>query len=156
MNQKVYVHPMPQADFAVSDSIQCLRYNQFSFYDSSSIDYGSINYLWDFDDLTTSNSQNPVHQFSFFDSFDVKLKVTSLNGCSDSVTRQMVVHPMPVASFNINDSQQCYNQNNFSFANTSSVFYGFNTYQWNFGDLQTSLNNNPDTFIFMMTLLMCF
>lgn len=41
---------------------------------------------WDFGDGGSSSTQNPVHNYSAVGNYDVKLVVTDINGCKDSIT----------------------------------------------------------------------
>ena len=64
-------------------------------------------------------------------------------GCTDTTAGiQIVVHPLPQASFNINNDTLCVTNNSFSFTNTSSVSNNSPmTSRWNFSDgsfLQTT------------------
>ncbi len=52
---------------------------------------------------------------------------------------------MPIPGFAINDSDQCFSQNNFGFTNTSGISSGMiNTNQWFFGDGNSSLFASPN------------
>jgi PKD repeat protein len=58
-------------------------------------------WFWDFGDgIGTSTVQNPVYTYSTSGTYDVKLRVTNLNGCTDSIMIPVVSHPVPVAAFN--------------------------------------------------------
>jgi PKD repeat protein len=143
MYQKIYVRPMPVAHFGVLQSAQCLQNNSFSFLDSSTITSGSLTYLWDFDDQSNSTTQNPTHTYSSADTFEVKLFVNSDYQCSDSITKEVYTHPMPVAGFMVNDTGQCLQNNQFNFTNTSTIPSGSNSYMWDFGDNTSSTLENP-------------
>src|SRR5690606_25942921 len=68
---------------------------------------------------------------------------TSTFGCRDSITKQVIVHPMPAPGFTINDSDQCVNTNNFVFNNQSTIPSGGNmSYNWKFGDGNTAVGLN--------------
>jgi PKD repeat protein len=53
------------------------------------------------------------------------------------------VYPNPAAGFTINKSLQCLNNNQFMFADTSSVSSGVLSYFWQFGNGDTSTTNSP-------------
>lgn len=57
---------------------------------------------------------------------------TSILGCQDSVTKQLIVRPVPIASFNYPTG--CLTTNSVQFTNTSFPSTGA-TYLWDFGDL---------------------
>jgi gliding motility-associated-like protein len=115
---------------------QCFSTNNFSFTNTST---GGVTYLWFFGDGTTSTDTNPVHVYASANAFTVKLIVTSINGCKDSISRLINVYSNPIASF-IAPASQCIFNNNFSFINTS---VGMATYLWSFGDGTTSTAQNP-------------
>ena len=80
-----------------------------------------------------------MHIYASANSFTVKLIVTTINGCKDSISRLINVYANPVASF-ITPASQCIFNNNFSFVNNSA---GTATYLWSFGDGATSTAQNP-------------
>jgi gliding motility-associated-like protein len=55
----------------------------------------------------------------------------------------MRVVPRPIASFNINDTDQCQSLNSFVFTNTSTVSSGTLTYNWIFGSSGTDTTTSP-------------
>jgi gliding motility-associated-like protein len=131
----ITVFPKPTAAF-ITPASQCISNNNFSFVNNST---GSVTYLWYFGDGTTSTSQNPTHSYATANTFTVKLVVTSVNGCKDSVSRTITVFAKPIAAF-ITPTAQCISNNNFSFVNNS---IGAASYLWYFGDGTTSTSQNP-------------
>lgn len=142
--RKVFVHPMPLAGFTVNNQAQCLEGNLFYFTDTTRIAHGSFSNYWTFGDATNSPLKNPSHVYSTYDTFIVRMIATSGLNCRDTFDQQVVVHPMPVAAFSINDSNQCLNQNHFYFTNSSSIPYGQLQYWWYLGDGNFSNLPNPD------------
>ncbi|MEL7339812.1 MAG: PKD domain-containing protein, partial [Bacteroidota bacterium] len=51
---------------------------------------------WDFADGSTGNQTNPDHTYTAPGVYPVKLVVTDVNGCQDSVTKNVTVHPPPL------------------------------------------------------------
>lgn len=97
LTDTVTVHPMPDAEFSVTEVCAGIA---SVFTDSSEITAGSIaSWSWDFGDTQTSSTQNTNHDYSNFGIFNVKLIVTSNNGCKDSTTHPANVHPLPIAAF---------------------------------------------------------
>lgn len=142
--QTVYIHPNPTVSFNVNDPIQCFGGNNFDFTNISSIPYGTLNYNWDLGDGTTSTQTSIVgHSFAAADTFRVKLVGSSNLGCSDSVTRNVFVHPDPVADFVINDDAQCVNGNSFVFTDNTFIQSGSVNYSYNFGDNNGASTQNP-------------
>lgn len=146
MIKKVIINPNPKTVFTVNDTSQCLKGNIFIFTNKTTINTGSVNYQWYFGDNATSNSLHPQHSYASDDTFTVKLVSASALGCSDSISAKMIVFPMPFASFNINDSDQCYNEHYFNLSNSSLISSGSLQYNWNLGDGNTSLSQNINNY----------
>ncbi|HOU98813.1 MAG TPA: PKD domain-containing protein [Bacteroidales bacterium] len=138
---QLYVNPLPNANF--TNSVACF-YDEVSFTDASTVQGGLINnWHWNFGDTTTtSNLQNPTHLYQNPGIYNVVLSVTSDSGCTSTITKPVEVYPQPNAGFIYAD-----NCNNFtvSFTDTSSVnpILTLNNWTWNFGDGNTSINQNP-------------
>ena len=143
MLKSVIVYPVPVVDFSINDTTQCLSGNQFNFTNNSSVSSGSLSYLWNFGDNTTSSQQNPSHSYSSHGTYQVKLVVITDKGCKDSLTKTVVVYPVPSVAFSVNDSDQCFNGNSFSFTNQSSISSGTLSYFWQFGDNTSSSQTSP-------------
>ncbi|HEX6916292.1 MAG TPA: PKD domain-containing protein, partial [Chitinophagaceae bacterium] len=132
------VYPEPTAGFNINNSSQCLSANQFSFSNTST---GSNSQSWNFGDNSTSQALNPVHSYASAGNYNVTLISTSANGCTDSLTRPVVVVSSPVAAFQVNKGDQCLKGNAFSFISTAN---GTGTvYNWSFGDGSVSNTANP-------------
>lgn len=100
-------------------------------------------YTWTFGNGNTSGAQNPGSQTYIANANDsvytIELLVTNSSGCSDSITHQVTVHPLPIAGFTMSADTVCA-LNNIIFTNTS---VGLATTAWNFGDATTSTTANP-------------
>ncbi|HET9058172.1 MAG TPA: PKD domain-containing protein [Chitinophagaceae bacterium] len=101
---------------------------------------------WDFGDNTGSTQQNPEKTYLTTDTFDVKLYVTSSEGCnSDTFTKKVIINPLPVAAFNVIDSLLC-EKNTITFNDSSYTAVG-NIIKWNWdlndGTTFSNSNNNP-------------
>jgi PKD repeat protein len=131
------VNANPVADFTYNTQNQCLTGNSYSLTNKTSIPSGTLNYKWDFGDGTNSTNTNPTKSYSAYGSFNIKLVAISSNNCKDSITKGIVVDPMPSVSFNINSATQCKNENSFDFTNKSTVVSGSLSYFWNSGDSKT-------------------
>jgi len=143
ITKTVYIYPQPVSAFSINNSAQCLRGNNFSFTNQSTIASGSMAYKWTFGDGNSSTSQHPTHTYITAGTYQVKLMVTSNYGCPDSVTKSVIIHPMPAATFSVNDTDQCLNSNNFIFSNSSTISSGTLSYYWSFGDGNFHTDKNP-------------
>ncbi len=136
--QQISISPSPTANFTINNSTQCAVHNVFTFSNSST---GAISYYWDFADGTTSILSNPSKAYSASGLYNVKLIVTSSNGCKDSMTRTVSVLEKPTASFTLPANSICSNSLTVAPTNTSSGLN--NSYTWYFGDGTSSNVINP-------------
>ena len=137
-NSSVIVKSNPVANFTQSDV--CDGDNMV--YSNSSIGT-SLTYNYDFGDGTGSyNSSNgdTVYTFPTHSNYDVKLRVQSINGCTDSITKNVNVYPRANIAF-IGDSV-CLGQS-INFINTTQTTASSISYIWNFGDGSNSGLNSP-------------
>lgn len=97
----VFVQPIPVVDF-IADSVCFNNYNSFS--NKTTIASGNISqYEWNFNDGNSANIENPTHAFTSFGKHKVFLKAISYKGCIDSITKDVIVYPNPVAKFSFSD-----------------------------------------------------
>jgi PKD repeat protein len=85
-----------------NDSIQCFKNNLFTFNFSVSIDPNDtlLNSAWNWGDKQTEMpATNSTHSYVDSGVYTVKLYGWSINGCADSMVKQYVVNPSPVAKF---------------------------------------------------------
>lgn len=137
MSAYVYIISLPVAQFKVNNSSQCLQGNSFAFTNQSNTTKGNMVYLWNFGDGITDTSTNSVHSFLSDSTFTVKLIAYSSMECMDTAKMVVFVHPSPKSSFVVNDSDQCLNENNFVFTNTSTIKSDSLTHLWQLGDATT-------------------
>jgi PKD repeat protein len=110
----------------------------------------SPTYVWDFKNGTFSNEVNPPETFtntSFTQDslYDVMLMATSIHGCVDSVTQQVVVHPNPRARMELLDDNVNCSPFEVEFVNISE---GVNlSFHYDFGDGADSLTTSYDTMV---------
>ncbi len=102
MNDSVVtVHPLPQVDFTAPD---VCAYLPLDITDASIITSGSItDWEWDVEGQGTILTQAVGPFQNGPDSIDVTLTTTSDRACVSSLTRTMVVHPVPEAAFSALD-----------------------------------------------------
>ena len=144
ISKAITVYPQISQEFSVDKDVQCYSGNSFIFNNLSTIKSGTMSHLWQFGDASSSTLSNPApKKYGFYgDSFEVKLISTSNNGCIDTISRVIRLLSSPYASFDVNDSVQCFNGNLFSFVNSSTTDKGIYVSNWNFGDNITSNLNN--------------
>ncbi len=142
LQDSIIVFPMPTANFSFTNV--CLD-QAMNFNDSSIAASGVIaGRTWNFGDGSpTASGQNPSHNYSAPGTFAVSLIVTTSNGCLGSITKNVVVHPMPAAQFNkinVCDGSLV------PFNDLSSILITdtIQSWAWNFGD-GSPVFNNQDT-----------
>lgn len=130
----------PLANFSFSNV--CLG-KSINFTDFSLNGFGTItSWNWDFDDLTTSTTQNNIHTYNSANTYNVELIVNSSVGCSDTIVKAVEVYEIPIADFTYTSS--C-NSNlivldfNDSSVSTNAINYWF----YDFGTQGNTTNENP-------------
>ena len=138
----ITVFPMPAANFSFADV--CLN-EVMNFNDLSTVSTGNVTgWTWNFGDNTpVIISQNPGHTYTGPGTYAVTLIVSTNNGCKDTITRSVVVHPLPVAQFsttNVCDGSIVPFIDLSSISTTDTI----QSQAWNFGD-GSPANNNQNT-----------
>ncbi len=111
------------------------------FNDTTQVLTGSItDWLWEFGDGDSSQSQNPIHIYDENGIYEVKLTVTSSLGCIDSEFKSIIIKAGPVADFNYTPLSPSIDQE-ITFTTQSS---GATEHSWDFGD-GTTVITTPNT-----------
>jgi PKD repeat protein len=129
--------PQPAANFYYS-TVTC-EGESVQFTDLTQLNGGGpiTDWFWNFDDPTSGTQnisylQNPVHIFTGPGTYDVRLIVTSLNSCIDTIVKTVSVNEQPEADFNADTA--CIGTptvfTDLSLANAASI----TTWDWDFGD----------------------
>ncbi len=128
----------PKAGFGSADTLACIN-SPVTFADSSI--GNTLTYNWTFGNGNTSTLAAPGTSYPADGNYTVKLVVTDINGCKDSLTRTDYIKVRTSrASFTVNDSISSCSPFEVVFTNTSvnSIFYN-----WSFDDGTTSTLPNP-------------
>lgn len=120
----------PEAGFTYSDQGN----GTIAFTDASTNDPDA--WLWDFGDGSTSTEQNPTHTYTAPGDYTVCL-IASNSAGSDTACMNITVVLPPVAAFSITD------QGNGTFAFTDLSTNDPESWLWDFGDGNTSTEQNP-------------
>jgi gliding motility-associated-like protein len=140
LTDSISVFPMPVADFTSVDV--CLN-DAMSFSNLSDVVSGTIDaWSWDFGDSSPLNTnQHPNHTYASYNTFTVTQIVTSNHACKDTVSKTVIVHPLPTALFSL--SNVC-DGTAMPFTDMSTIPTGIiQTWQWDFGDT-TPFNTNQN------------
>ncbi len=129
----VTVVDAPMAMFSFSNT--CLHDSEIFSNTSTPPSSGSITgWLWNFGDSSPLNAlQQPSHVYAGTGPFNVTLIASSNNGCKDSITKTLVIHPVPDAKFSTLNI--CVNHTT-QFNDSSSIAASdtLHSWIWNFGD----------------------
>ncbi|MEO8148856.1 MAG: PKD domain-containing protein [Bacteroidia bacterium] len=111
-----------------------------TFTDQSTAAGSSISsWSWNFGDGSPfSLIQNPLHTYNAQGAYFVSLIVQALNGCIDTLNKEVIVSPFPTADFNF--TAPC-KYDSVNFYDLSTVPVGFiTTWEWNFGNSTSAVN----------------
>ncbi len=92
MTKQVVVYDFPVANFSADN--ECFGF-EIRTNNKSEIASGSMTYLWDFGDGSTSTSFDPSHLYAEPGIYTITLTATSGNNCSDIYSRQVEVYATP-------------------------------------------------------------
>ncbi len=148
------IHQLPTANFVLPEI--CLADPYASFIDSSRVSDNSqqpFSYLWNFGDpaggtLNTSVLKDPQHKYSSIGNYNVRLTVTTVNGCMNDTAKIFTVNgSLPKADFTVGNSSKLCSNEEVSITNNSTVDFGSVTKVEIFWDQNnpaaTTLDNNP-------------
>jgi gliding motility-associated-like protein len=101
-------------------------------------------WLWDFDNGQTSNLENPNFFFNP-GTYSVSLLASNSAGCSDEITQEIIVYPIPVSGFQV--ASVCDGLSS-QFINTTTIAAPSNivAYDWNFGLASYATENVTHTY----------
>ncbi|MBN4081846.1 PKD domain-containing protein, partial [bacterium AH-315-C07] len=126
--------PGPQADFTYSKICQ----GDTVFFDADSSSSSPIvGWYFNFDDSNTDTVQHTYNIYSSPGAYNVMLAIESNTGCEDTMIKQVIVHPNPVADFNTTagcfvDSAYYYDLS--TIYNDVIVKDSIVSWNWDFGD----------------------
>jgi PKD repeat protein len=106
---------------------------------------GADYYFWDFGDGTTSTTSDPVISHTYLNNtgatvvYSLSLTVENEQGCTDTLTREITVHPELTAEFLADRLEGC-SPLEVAFTNLS---VNAATSYWDFGDGASSIETDP-------------
>jgi gliding motility-associated-like protein len=134
----VVVNPLPITSFS-ADTLNGCAPLTVNFTGTSNGDPNSC--LWNLSNGQTLSGCNPNYTFNQPGCYDVTF-TSSLNGCSSSVnaSQYICIENNPIALFTANPNMISPDNSSVHFFNLSS---GATSYQWNFGDDESSIEVSP-------------
>lgn len=140
----VVVNPLPVSSFVASQS--CVG-EEIDFTDQSTVSSGNTieSWAWDFTDGNNASTQNPTHTYTTSGTYNPTLTVVSNNGCSATVSNEVLVYSAPVAGFTATEA--CLNTA-VSFTGEATIPGGMagevvTGWNWDLGDGNTASVQNP-------------
>jgi len=132
MTKLITINPLPLVDFIHSPV--CLESPAFFNPDPAFVNIPFITgWNWDFGDGITSNEQNSIHQYNAPGTYTVTFTITDSLGCFNSISREIIVNPLPVAHYDAG-TDNC-SGSNVTFTNYSNSPSGYIVqWIWDFGD----------------------
>lgn len=136
----VNVEQLPVVDLAPQSVAECGNVNMDFI--NTATNNGNYSYGWDFGDGNTASGSNVSHVYQATGNYNVTLTMTSNNGCvgTGSAMQTVVVYPVANAQIESDKTITTIFTPEFRFYNTS---INSNTCFWDFGDGNTSTQNNP-------------
>lgn len=142
MNLDIVVHPYIEAAFAVNDITGCTPFSVMINNQSTGID----KYLWDFGDgspPSTTGAASFEHTYintgNSTSVFPLKLIVANDEGCTDTVVRNITVHPPLTANFTASSLEGCHPLD----VTFTDLSLNAASYFWDFGDGTSSVLSSP-------------
>lgn len=136
LTQSVVVNTTPVAAFTPDPTNGCVDLDVAFENASTNTDFSQ----WIFGDGNTSALSEPFHTYTEAGSYTVQLVSENVNGCTDTASTTVVVHPLPISAFTLSISETCDTVVNVQTLNASQGAIG---YVWDFGNGETSTVNQP-------------
>lgn len=96
---------------------------------------------WDFGDNTGSVNNSPIHRYNTAGTYTVRY-IMDMNGCADTISKQIVIHAKPNVDFTKNPDPPCPAPETIQFNPTNT---GLTSFIWDFGDGSATSNaSNPN------------
>ncbi len=137
----VFVQVGPNMAFIYSDL--CIP-GPISFTDQTTIGDGALsNWNWDFGDgAGTSTLQNPTYEYATPGTYIVTLNILDANGCDNTISETIDYFPASVIDIDIDPDTGCTPLTS-TFTNNSTPYSSAYDISWDFGDTNTSTDENP-------------
>lgn len=134
--------PRSKPDFSFT-ALQCDNTDVTFTNNTTRPAFGTVAYTWKLGDGNEENRKDLSYTYNAFKTYNVVLIGRTDLGCIDSASKNVTLKESPVADFNIVGST-CSNET-LTFDNTTTQPAGStaNSYEWEFGDANTSTNISP-------------
>lgn len=141
-SRTIEVFARPTAGFTIDRRTHCQVPFTVRFQNTST---NAVSYQWDFGDGATSTDASPSHTYAQFGEYDVTLRVTNANGCTDSLQMPKAISiAKPEIRITATPDRGCLPLV-VRFTPTISTNDPVASYLWNFGNGATSTQASPTT-----------
>jgi len=140
--KNIQVLSSPKAGFTINKDTQCFNLHSFEFRDTSKVTNGNPSRNWIFGENTsdTSSLQVVLKSYKTPNNYTIKLVSLSNSGCSDTVTKMIVLNHSPKAGFATNKLIQCLSSNQFICQDTSKIESGILSRNWEYENVINDSN----------------
>jgi gliding motility-associated-like protein len=141
-NNYITVNPNPVVSFSADTTRDCTTPLTVQFSDNTN---GASAWAWSFPNgsISSSTSRDPDVTYNSPGLYNVKLVVTSVAGCKDSLTKTNYIQIVPpVANFSTTPKNGCVPLT-VSFKDQSTSSEPITKWKWSFGDGNSSSGQNP-------------
>lgn len=121
---KLKVFATPKAAFLVNDSTQCLKSNQLTIRDLSSLKQGVMQYYYEMGDGKKYSIAQPVYTYNNSGKYLIKQIVNTKNGCKDSASLGIWIFDPPNTKISAKGIDFCLKSQAFDFTSGSSINSG--------------------------------
>jgi PKD repeat protein len=98
--QAVFIQPAPVADFSFANTCELSAVN---FVNNSNIadTFSVVTNQWSYGDGTQATNPSIQKVYQAYGDYDVQLVVTANNGCQDTLSQTITIHPKPILGWQI-------------------------------------------------------
>ncbi len=98
--QAVYIQPQPEADFSFTNTCELSAVN---FVNNSSIadTFSVVTNQWSYGDGTQATNPSFQKVYQAYGEYEVELVVTANNGCQDTLSQTITIHPKPILGWQL-------------------------------------------------------
>jgi len=130
----IYVLNSPVADFTINMDPQIIYSNNYAFTNTTTLPLpDTFSSYWEYGDGGFTFAKDPVYTYLLAGTYDVKLVVTSNNGCKDSIIKQVNVLDV-IFNVDFSDTLHCFGDTTIFTNKTTIQNDTILMYLWDFGD----------------------
>ncbi|MGD9994499.1 MAG: PKD domain-containing protein [Salinivirgaceae bacterium] len=144
----ITIYNPPIAGFSLLSANVACQGSEFAFANESQPGDTTIkDFTWDFGNQSFSTDYEPTHSYATAGVYSPTLFITDHNGCESSISKDKLIEVTknPVVNFTSGNTLSCADTQTVVFTNLSTGLTEL-SFEWNFGDSQTSFEAHPTHF----------